>query len=275
MKSSSGAGWRASSVALTAGLAAALALCPLLANADTGPCATNNGGALPDLIVNASKLAQYLSVSEEKISPSSCAVQEGFVSGPGWKTLLRFATSTPNIGPGALVIGNPQNCPALYALSACHGHLHLKGYAEHRLWTPGGYDTWVALRDLSQPATATVNAAALAQALRNKSLLAASKLGFCMIDSDLYSPGANPTPTFTACSSSQGLSSGWSDTYNAYLDGQYLQIDQLKTGDYVLEVHVNPNQVLPETSTLNNAVAVKVRFTARQGSVPASVQVIP
>ena len=94
-------------------------------------------------------------------------------------------------------------------------------------------------------------------------------------DAPARCPNPNPTPTYTACSTNQGLSSGWSDTYNAYLDGQYLQIDQLKTGDYVLEVHVNPNQVLPETSTLNNAVAVKVRFTSRQGTVPASVQVIP
>ena len=49
----------------------------------------------------------------------------------------------------------------------------------------------------------------------------------------------------------------------------------MKTGDYVLELHVNPNKVLPETSSLNNTVAVKIRFTARQGSVPASVQVLP
>ena len=140
---------------------------------------------------------------------------------------------------------------------------------------PGGYDTWVALRDLSQPVTATVNAAALTQAVKNKSLLAGSKMGFCLIDSDLYSHGAGTTPTYTACTGSQGLSSGWADTYSAYLDGQYLQIDQLRTGDYVLEVHVNSNQVLPETSTLNNSVAIKVRFTSRQGTVPASVQVIP
>ena len=52
-------------------------------------------------------------------------------------------------------------------------------------------------------------------------------------------------------------------------------VDGLKTGDYVLELHVNPNLVLPETNTLNNTVAVKIRYTARQGSVPAVVQVLP
>lgn len=269
MKSTASARWRSAAVALAA------AACPWLAHADTGPCATNIGGALPDLIVSGTKLAQYLSVSEEKFSASSCSVQEGFVSGPGWRTLLRFATSTPNIGLGALVIGNPASCPALYAVSSCHGHMHLHDYADHRLWTPGGYDTWLARRDLNQPVTAAVNAAVLSQAVRNKSLVAGSKMGFCMIDSEPYSPGVSPTPTFTACNGTQGLSAGWADTYNAYLDGQYIAVDGLKTGDYVLELHVNPNKVLPEANSLNNTVAVKVRFTARQGSVPASVQVLP
>ena len=265
----SSARWRVTLAAVAA------AACPWLAHADTGPCATNIGGPLPDLIVNAVKLAQYLQVTEEKFTAQSCAVQEGFVSGPGWKTLLRFTTSTPNIGPGALVIGNPQSCPALYDYSPCHGHMHLHDYADHRLWTPGGYDTWVAMRDLSQPVTAPVNAAVLTQALKNKSLVAGSKLGFCMIDSDPYSPGANPSPTYTSCTGTQGLSSGWTDTYNAYLDGQSIQIDGLKTGDYVLELHINPKLVLPETNTLNNTAAIKVRFTARQGNTAASIQVLP
>lgn len=261
--------WRSTLLALT------LAAVPWLAHADTGPCATDVGGPLPDLTVNAVKLAQYLSVSEEKFTPTSCAVQEGYVSGPGWKTLLRFTTSTPNVGPGALVIGNPQNCPGLYEMSNCHGHLHLKGYADHRLWTPGGYDTWVAMRDLNQPVSAAGNAALLSQALRNKWLVASSKLGFCMMDSDPYDATANPTPTYTACTVTQGLSPGWADTYNSYLDGQSIQIDQLKSGDYVLELHINPNLVIPEANNTNNSVAIKVRYTARQGSVPAAIQVIP
>lgn len=269
MTSLPSARWRRTTLALAA------AACPWFALADTGPCATNTGGALPDLIVSGTKLAQYLSVGEEKFTASSCSVQEGYVPSPGWRTLLRFATSTPNIGPGALVIGNPASCPALYELSNCHGHMHLHDYAAHRLWTPGGYDTWLARRDLNQPIRAAVNAAVLSEAVKNRSLVAGSKLGFCMIDSELYSPGANPTPTFTSCTGMQGLSAGWTDTYQAHLDGQFIAVDGVKTGDYVLELHVNPNMVLPETNTLNNTVAVKVRFTARQGSVPASVQVLP
>ena len=226
-------------------------------------------------MVNAAKLAQYLSVGDEKFEPQSCAVQEKFVAGPGWRTLLRFASSTPNIGAGALVIGNPEACPALFEASSCHGHLHLKRYADYRLWTPGGYDTWLALRNLSQPADVGVNAAALAHAGKNRSLVIGSKLGFCMIDTDPYSADASLAPRFTSCFTNQGLSAGWSDTYNAHLDGQYVPIDGLKTGDYVLEVHVNAEHFLPESDYSNNSSAVRVRYTARRGNLPASIEVLP
>lgn len=255
--------------------ASAFALSPLVALGDTGPCGTNAGGTLPDLIVNPVKLAQYLSVGEEKFAPSSCSLQEGFVSSPGWHTLLRFTASTPNVGAGALVIGNPQNCPALFEQSSCHGHLHFKKYSDFRLWTPAGYDTWLATRDLSQPVSVGVNAAVLTQSLKNKSLLVGRKMGYCMMDSDIYGPNANPNPTYVACNTSQGISPGWADTYGAYLDGQYVEVDGLKSGDYVLEVHVNPDLLLAETTPLNNSSAIRLRFTARQGQLPASVQVMP
>jgi Lysyl oxidase len=255
--------------------AAAFLVTPLAAWADTGPCGTNIGGALPDLIVNATKLAQYLSVSEEKYGPTSCAVQEGFVAGPGWHTVLRFAVSTPNVGPGALVIGNPQNCPALFEASRCHGHLHFKQYAAYRLWTASGYDTWVAMRDLGQPTNVGVNAATLSQAVKNKSLLVGRKMGFCMVDTDQYSATANPTPTYISCTISQGISPGWSDSYAANLDGQYVEIDNLKSGDYVLEIQANPELQLPEVSTLNNSTAIRIRYTARQGGTAASVLALP
>ena len=243
--------------------------------ADTAPCGVNTGGALPDLVVNATKLAQYLSVADEKYLKASCAVQEGFVAGPGQRTLLRFTTSTANIGAGALVIGNPASCPAMFEASSCHGHLHFHQYADYRLWTPGGYATWLALRDLSQPVNVGSNAAALLQAAKDRSLLVGRKMGFCMIDSEPNGAGAGAAPTFVSCQSNQGISAGWADTYNAYLDGQYLEVDTLKTGDYVLEVHVNPEHALPETAYTNNSSALRIRYVARQGSAPASVQVLP
>lgn len=243
--------------------------------ADTGACGTNVGGALPDLVVNVTKLIQYLSVGEEKSAPASCAVQEGFVSGPGWHTLMRFTTSTANVGTGRLVIGDPAQCPGLFEQSSCHGHMHMHDYAAYRLWTPGGWDTWVARRNLEQPTTVGVNAAVLLEAARNKSLVQGRKMGFCMMDTDIYVVGASPTPTYVNCNLNQGISVGWADTYSAPLDGQSIEVDGLKSGDYVLEMHVNPEHVLAESNYGNNSSAIRIRYTARRGGTPATVQVLP
>lgn len=256
---------------------AALA-CALLAasgaQADTGPCATDTGGPLPDLIVDRTAMIQYLSVSEEKFAKASCTVQEGFVSGPGVHSLLRFRASTPNIGPGALVIGNPAACGNLFEQSSCHGHLHFREYADYRLWTPEGYDIWLSRRDLNSATHVGVNAVVLAESVKNKSLINGRKMGFCMIDSANHLAPGTGTPVYTACTQNQGLSPGWTDIYDANLDGQYVEADTLKPGDYVLELHVNPERLLPETNYTNNTAAIRVRFTPRRGSQPATIEAL-
>lgn len=262
---------------LSAALMASLAFACGTARADTGPCATVIPSAtLPDLIVDAAVLAAApaLRVSEEKIAANSCTVQEGFVSTPGWHTLLRFTTSTPNIGAGALVIGDPSQCGALFELSSCHGHLHFREFADYRLWTYGGYDTWVASRDLGQPANTGVNAAVLAQAAKSRHLIVGRKMGFCMIDSRRYLDTASETPTFKFCLSNQGLSAGWTDLYGANLDGQYIDLENLKEGLYVLEVHVNAEHFLPESNYTNNSSAVRVLYVPKRGSTPARLDVL-
>jgi hypothetical protein len=260
---------------LGAGAIAISVLTPLAARADTGPCGTDVGAPLPDLVVDVAKIRQSLTVTEEKFAKASCATQEGFVSGPGPHTLLRFATSTANVGAGALVIGDPAACPGLFEFSPCHGHYHFDDYAVYRLWTPEGYDIWLARRDLSQPTSTGVNAATLEQAQKDRALVVGRKMGFCMIDNDPYLGLGSPVPTYTSCLTTQGISIGWADNYGAFLDGQYLQIDSLKTGDYVLEMHANPDHLLPESDYLNNSVAVRVRFTQRRGQTAASIEVLP
>jgi len=244
------------------------------AHADTGLCAVPNGGALPDLVIDANALSRQVQVTEEKYPNAGCTVQEGFVTTPGTHVLLRFTTSSPNIGPGSLVIGDPNQCPGLFTFSACHGHLHFKEYTDYRLWTEDGYAMWVATRDLSSPSNTGKNAALLADAAKTRQLINGRKAGFCMIDSSPYLPGANPTATFTSCTSNQGLSAGWADTYDARLDGQWIEVDGLKEGIYVLENHVNAEHLLPETNYTNNSTAVRIHFIPRHGQTPPSVEVL-
>lgn len=57
-----------------------------------------------------------------------------------------------------------------------------------------------------------------------------------------------------------GISVGWADVYDASVPGQYIDVTGLPSGDYTLQVEVNPTGVLMENDTSNNVVSVPVRL---------------
>jgi Lysyl oxidase len=248
--------------------------------AQTGPCAAIiPGSPLPDLIVWGDVLQRDMNVTVERFSQNQCAVVEGCVSSRGSHQLLRFSSSTPNIGDGDLIIGDPLNCPNLFHQSECHHHLHFKEYSDYRLWTLNGYNSWVSTagRILNEPTNTGTNAMLLAAAEQRGDLIVGRKQGFCIIDTDRYPPKTgSPTPTYLSCGTEtshgfQGLSVGWADTYGQSLDCQYIQIDNLKEAVYVLEVQANPEWLLPESDHTNNSSAVQFNFTPKHGKTPARI----
>jgi hypothetical protein len=252
-----------------------LLLWPRSAAAQLGPCATPVGPQTPDLISDGQLLKTQMYVSEEQFNANSCAVVEGVVSKPGKQTLLRFNSSTANIGKTDMYIGDPAQCPALFEFSPCHQHLHFKQYAAYRLWTPAGYANWLATRDVNAPADSGTNAQLLAAAVASGDLISGHKQGFCMVDSAPYPGANNPGPaTYLSCSSNQGISVGWEDIYPPQLPDQFIEISGLAEGSYVLENQVNPNLILPESDYTNNSAAVFLYYTPKHGNQPASVQVI-
>src|SRR5437868_15534704 len=72
------------------------------------------GPQLPDLIMDSQLLASQVFVSEEQFSPKSCTVVEGVVTKPGKQVVLRFNSSTPNVGTADLYIGDPAQHPELF-----------------------------------------------------------------------------------------------------------------------------------------------------------------
>ena len=256
---------------------AAFLLTAAPAAAQLGPCAVPIGPASPDLVVDEHLLKTQIFVSEEVITNNSCTVVEGAVTKPGKHVLLRFSSSTPNIGQTDMYIGDPNQClGTLFHLSECHQHLHFENYTAYRLWTEAGYANWAASRDPTGPTDTGINAQLLAVAAQTGDFIVGRKQGFCMVDSAPY-PGA-PTPPgpakYLSCSSNQGISVGWEDIYPPQLPDQFIQITGLRDGVYVLENQVNPNQLLPESDYGNNFVAVKLLYTSKHGRTPASVQVI-
>ncbi|HLG16910.1 MAG TPA: lysyl oxidase family protein [Blastocatellia bacterium] len=246
-------------------------------SAQLGPCATPTGPLRPDLIVDRDLLRAQIVLTEETFGPDSCTVNEGCVDAPGTHLLLRFTSSTPNIGKADLFIGDPKQClGGLFRFSECHQHLHFQEYADYRLWTLAGYEKWVAQRDLSQPTNSGRNASLLDGALRRGELLVGRKQGFCVIDVAPFKFGdVEPgPPRYQSCSSFQGIKVGWADQYVFLLACQFLQVDTLPEGDYVLEDQVNPEQLFPESDYTNNASAVKFHFTPKQGRSGPTIAIL-
>ncbi|HJQ71598.1 MAG TPA: lysyl oxidase family protein [Blastocatellia bacterium] len=229
-------------------------------------------GGLPDLIVRSDVLRNHWLVRVEDLRPEFCSVQEGGIT-PGTRPLLRFTVTTPNIGTGDLVVGDPnvhfEADDGLFEFATCHHHFHFRHYAIYELIDPATGQVW-----------------------------RAAKRGFCMLDTDpnpQWLGGPNPgQPQFRNCgeigfAGNQGISAGWADTYNFLLAGQFFVLDggdgqpPVPPGTYVIRITVNPPFVarrrepcpqvdsngfchqLPESNYDNNVGETTIVIPARPG----------
>lgn len=186
----------------------------------TGTAAVGNK---PDLAVNADSMNPY--ITTESFASSACEIQEGTISA-GTKKLLRFTTQSQNLGTADLVLGNPANS-ALFEWGACHGHYHFRSFAQYRLLDSTG---------------------ALVRT--------GKKVGFCLMDISRFSSTANPAARYTC--SNQGIQAGWADIYSANLSGQWIDITGLPAGAYILEVIMDPMNLVDELNEANNTARVNV-----------------
>jgi hypothetical protein len=194
----------------------------------------------PDLFIDQDALNQELQVYDASFDADSCEMQEGCVNAPGVRRILGFTTLTPNMGTQNLDLGDAYAAggSANFVWSPCHMHYHFMHYAEYRLLDQNG----------------------------NK-ILVGRKQAFCLEDFETYSQDA---PQLTndeiyTCQpgSSQGIHVGWADRYYAGLPCQWLDITDLPSGSYTLEMEVNPDRVLVEKNYDNNITRAPVTVTDR------------
>lgn len=221
----------------------------------------------PGVLLSVVALKGGAGIETRTYAPTDCSVIEGEVPA-GTNDFLLFSTAIANFGPGALTLGNPADHPEWFDLVTCHGHPHIKEYADYRLWTAAGYDQWIALRAANPGACAQdlldANPAIAAQMIKG------GKRGFCLYDvapnnnlrsaSRICTAPLDPA-TYPDCNNS-GLGVCWSDVYEPIpgIDGQSLPITGLPNGDYVLENEANARHFFTETDYANNSAAVMFRL---------------
>jgi hypothetical protein len=138
-----------------------------------------------------------------------------------------------------------------YVRSADHAHWHLLGFERYTLTPAGG-----------------------GRAVRDR------KTGFCLGDRyPAVDEGAATAAFTTRCGLGredlrrlrQGISVGWGDDYAPTLEGQYVRVDGLPDGEYVLAHRVDPGGRLRESDEGNNAASVRLRLRRRLGRPGVSV----
>jgi hypothetical protein len=190
-----------------------------------------NGAACPDLAVDRDDLLGSIVIDTRNFKATDCALDEGCVGGTGTRRLLRFDTATENVGTADLGVGDPTS-NACFTFSQCHQHYHFKGVGQYTLYQADG--TTVAG--------------------------VGHKQGFCLEDVRTI-PSLNPPPAQAAMPftcTNQGLHVGYEDVYTNDLDCQWIDITGLPAGQYVLTVHINPLEYLPESNYGNNEATVPV-----------------
>ena len=186
------------------------------------------------------------------------------------KVRLRFANTIWNSGPGdlelrgslipgfdAVLVVQALKEPGgqsvlqesgIFAYHEEHGHWHWEDFSIYQVWSVS------------------------ARGWPLRVVASSDKIGYCLIDvqrfdgSDKADQNAPDFRQFGDCNwYLQGLSSGWTDTYEAHIAGQFVDITGLADGTYALISTVDPDDMIIETDNLNNSTTVY--FTLMNGEL--------
>src|SRR5215210_2422499 len=242
---------------LPAMLAVALVVPAAIAVSQTSPQGTP---LLPDLVQEA---------------PSQLVItRAGKAAHATWR--LGFRSAVRNVGDGPLIIDGRRPAPGERGMTADQvveheggpmevipdvGRLRYVRTPDHQHWHLLGFDRYELRRWRG-----------------GRTVVSDRKTGFCL--GDRYTatgpPPArrSPEPVYTSRCGLQrpgllgireGISVGYGDDYAANLEGQWLPLDGLRAGRYLLVHRVNADRRLRETSYANNAASLLLRLRWRDG----------
>uniref|UniRef100_A0A4W3GLW4 Lysyl oxidase homolog n=1 Tax=Callorhinchus milii TaxID=7868 RepID=A0A4W3GLW4_CALMI len=192
---------------------------------------------LPDLIPDPYYIQASTYIQRLHMYALRCAAEENCLSRSAYRSgvsdlsirvLLRFPQRVKNQGTADFLPNKPRHT---WEWHSCHQHFHSMDEFSH-------YD--------------------LLEATTQRKVAEGHKASFCLEDT-MCDPGFSRRYACTA--HTQGLGPGCYDTYNADIDCQWIDITDVRPGNYVLKVSVNPRFLVPESDVSNNVVRCDIVYT--------------
>ncbi|KAF7665379.1 hypothetical protein LDENG_00145300, partial [Lucifuga dentata] len=198
---------------------------------------------LPDLVPDPYYIQASAYVQRVPMYNLRCAAEENCLSSSSYRSsvrdydtrmLLRFPQRVKNQGTADFLPNRPRYS---WEWHSCHQHYHSMDEFSH-------YE--------------------LLDSQTHRSMAEGHKASFCLEDT---SCDYGYYRRFACTSHTQGLSPGCYDTYNADIDCQWIDITDVKPGNYILKISVNPYYQVEESDYTNNIVRCDVRYTGNYAYV--------